>query len=136
MGTIKSVADIFEDMLGSINYDSLYGDLYNFKIRLGVIKYRPPRHKFFEYMRTLGVNNIDAVLNHKPLMNPEQLIFVFPEAHMSVNEEQQFTLKLNEHPDVDKIKQVDILTKSPILISEFYKEMMVILTWDDDKILE
>ncbi len=127
---IKSMTNVFDDMLGSINYEDK--GLYNFKVRVGVVKYRPPRHEFFDNMRQMGLVNIDAVLNHKPLKNPEELTFVFPEAHMSVHEEYRFMSELNNHPETDKIKQVDILTKSPIMVSGFQREMIVILTWEDD----
>ena len=52
---------------------------------------------------------------------------------MSLHEEREFTVYLKDHPEVDKIKQVDILTKSAIMISSFKSEMISILTWEDDK---
>ena len=60
----------------------------------------------------MGVPHIESVLKHKPI-NSTHLTFVFPEAHMSVHEEQRFMYELNKHPEADKIEQVDILTKSP-----------------------
>ena len=48
-----NVSDIIEQMLGDIDDEDPL-DLYPFKVRVGIPKYRPTRHKFFEWMRDLG----------------------------------------------------------------------------------
>ena len=122
----------FEEMLGDIKYDPKKRNLYPFLARVGVCKYRPPRHPFFEYLKHLGVANIDSVLNHTGKLSGS-LTFVFPERHLSVHEQRSFMYQLIRHPTVDKISQLDIITSCPILIGDFYGEMIRILTWEDDK---
>lgn len=127
-----NMGDVFEKLLGDIDYVDEW-NLYPFKVRCGVIKYRPPRHEFFQWMKEMGAGYIEAIFKGD-LFNPSSVLtFVFPERFMSVHEEREFTVFLTKHPEVDKIKQVDILTKSPMLISSFKREMMRIITWEDDK---
>lgn len=131
-GNFVSMGSIFEKMLGGINYvDDL--NLYPFKVRCGVITYRPPRHEFFEFIKEMGSMYIDPIIKGELFDPPSTLTFVFPEKHMSVHEEREFMVFLKDHPEVDKIKQIDILTKSPMLLSSFRSSMVRILEWDDDK---
>jgi len=132
MNNFTNMGDIFEEMLGDVNYQDKM-NLYPFKIRCGVVKYRPPRHEFFEYIGEMGSNYIDPIIKGELFDPPSILTFVFPEKHMSVHEEREFTVFLKDHPEVDKIKQIDILTKSPMLVSSFTRHMIRILTWEDDK---
>lgn len=125
---------IFEDMLGDINYPlEKYADTYPFKVRVACVKRRPPRHDFFEFIRNMGLEDIDRVLAGKPLRGREVLTFVFPERWMNVVEQQSFMSCLMKNPDIDKIKQVDIVTSSPLLIGNFFSEMIRVVTWEDDK---
>ena len=127
-----NMRDVFEKLLGDINYIDEW-NLYPFKVRCGIIKYRPPRHEFFQWMKEMGAEYIEPIFKGD-LFNPSSVLtFVFPERFMSVHEEREFTDFLHNHPEVDKIKQVDILTRSPILLSCFKREMMRIITWEDDK---
>lgn len=131
--TMTSAVDIFEEFLGDINYsDDL--QLYPFKCRIGVVKYRPPRHECFEYISQMGKPFIHPILYHEQFNMPEVLTFVFPEQFMSVHEERCFTNELSRHPQVGELKQLDILTKSPMLVGSFRHEMIRILTWPDDDI--
>lgn len=123
-------------LLSSIDYnkDSQAGKLYPFKVRCGIVQRRPPRHKFFEWILDLGRGDVERVLkyesfNQKPPIN---LIFVLPERWMGVGELYQFMSRFKRHPEAEKIERVDILTASPMLISSFYKEQIVILSWEDD----
>ena len=129
----SSIADLFDDMLGDINYRVDEMNLYPFKCRVGVIKYRPPRHEFFEYIRYLGANDIQPILYHEEFSMPSQLTFVFPEAHMSVHEERSFTSQLSRHPQVSELQQLDIITKSPMIVGSFKAEMIRVLTWSEDE---
>jgi len=135
MVTIQTGNQIFEDMLGNINYskDSSAGELYPFKVRVGCVKRRPPRHQFFDYIRDMGMFDIDKVFN-KNKFDKEILTFVFPERWMGVAEQQSFMHHLQQHPQATKIKQVDIITSSPLLIGSFRAEQIRILTWKDDDI--
>lgn len=126
--------DWFDSMLGNIKYspDSREGKLYPFFVRVGCVKRRPPRHEFFEYFIDVGLNMIDRVMEHKPIRQTD-LAFVFPERWLGVAEQQAFMYTLVKHPDASKIKTVDILTSSPLLVSDFMREQILILTWPDDE---
>ncbi len=129
--TVTTLAQMFEDMLGCINYDmnSEIGKLYPFKVRVGCIKRRPPRHKFFVHILDMGMLDIDKVFNKKSF-NKKKLTFVFPERWLGIVEQQSFMFNLNKHPD--NLEQVDILTSSPLLISDFMREHIRIIIWEDD----
>lgn len=129
--TVMSQGSMFDEMLGDIKPNK--GDLYPFDVRVGVVKYRPPRHDFFEFIQHMGKNNISPILYHKKFNPAKVLTFVFPEAHMSVHEERSFMYKLHKHPEVKKIEQVDIITRSPMIVSDFKAEMIRILTWSGDE---
>ena len=123
-----------DSMLGDINYskDSPSGKLYPFKVRVGCVKRRPPRHEFFEYLRDMGMTDIDKVFKNESFEGKKQLTFIFPERWMGVAEQQSFTHTLSKHPEVETLEQVDIITSSPLIIGSFYKEQIRILTWEDD----
>lgn len=129
----SSIADLFDDMLGDINYKVDTMNLYPFKCRVGVIKYRPPRHTFFEYIINMGANDIQPILYHEEFGMPSQLTFVFPEAHMSVHEERSFMYQLSRHPQVGELQQMDLITKSPMMVGDFKADMIRVLTWPEDE---
>ena len=87
----------------------------------------------FDFIREMGGAQIEDVFQGRPL-NSEHLTFVFPERHMGVREQQAFMLKLATHPDAmaGKIKTMDMLTSSAMMISSFHREQINILSWDDD----
>ena len=128
----QPVGNLLEEWLGDISdEDSMTGDTYPFKVRVGCVKMAAPRHERFDMMLEMGSALIDKVFNGEPFMT-DSILFMFPERHMSVHEQQSFMSALTKHPDVSKIKQIDIMTSSPLLISNFHKEMIRILTWPDD----
>ena len=133
MATFVSGDTVFERLLGEISYpmDSDPGKLYPFRVRCGVVKDRPPRHEFFEYLVDIGRMDIERVLMHKPLNCPH-LAFVFPERWMSVREQVQFMAKLMTHPNMEKIESLDLLTSSPMLIGHFMAQQVRILTWPEE----
>lgn len=106
----------------------------NFKVFCSVVKARSPRHPYFEYIINIGMGDIDRVFSGETF-NDNILIFIFPERHMSVHEQYAFMKKLKEHPDAlaNKIETILILTSSPLIVGNFYKEQVAILTWDDDR---
>ena len=124
----------FDSMLGDIKYspEDRVGQLYPFFVRAGCIKRRPPRHEFFEFFIDVGLGQIDQVMQHKRIRQTD-LSFVFPERWLGVAEQQAFMWTLARHPDAKKIKSVDILTSSPLLISDFMQEQIRILTWPEDE---
>jgi hypothetical protein len=130
MVNVVSAASIMDDMLGDIKESD--NPLYPFKVRVGVIKYRSPRHKFFEYIRDMGSGDIDRVFDCRSFRNKD-LVFVFPERWMSVHEQRNFMHYLNKHPDADSLESVDVITSSPIMIGDFAHEMIRIITWPDEE---
>jgi hypothetical protein len=130
MTTIISQGSMFDEMLGDIAPNK--GELYPFNVRVGLVKYRPPRHDFFEFMQYMGKLDIGPILYHEKFNPASVLTFVFPEAWMSVHEERMFMYKLKDHPEVANIKQVDIITKSVMIVSDFKSEMVRVITWPDD----
>lgn len=134
MVTVIRGDEILDSMLGDIDYpkDSAPGTLYPFKVRVGCAKRRPPRHEFFEYLIDMGMPDIDKVFKNESFEGKKSLTFIFPERWMGVAEQQAFMAALSAHPEAETLEQVDIITSSPLLIGNFYKEQIRILTWDDD----
>ena len=134
MTTIMSGEQIFEEMLGDIDYekDSPAGLLYKYKARIGVVKMRAPRHSYFDYIRDMGQPDIDKVFTGESFNGKTVLSFVFPERWMGVHEQRSFTSALDKHKEVDSISLVDIITSSPMIVGSFYREQIRILTWPDD----
>jgi hypothetical protein len=131
---ITSVSSWFDSMLQDIKYkpDSEAGKLFPFFVRVACIKRRPPRHKFFEMFLDMGMMKIESVLNHIPL-ETDKLNFVFPERFMGVAEQQSFMTFLKKHPESKNIKQVDIITSSPLILSSFMRDHIRIITWPEDE---
>lgn len=128
----KTLDQTFDEWLGDISEaDSLTGEIYPFGVRVGCVKMSAPRHERFEFMLNMGYADIDRVFN-KRSFGKDVLTFVFPERHMGVHEQHSFMARLNDHPEADSIKRVDIITSSAVMISSFHREMIRILTWDDD----
>jgi len=133
MQVFESMGSCFDQMLGDISYEpeSEAGKLYPFFVRVGCIKRRPPRHEFFEYMREMGMALIEPIMNHD-YIDGGHLSFVFPERWLGVAEQQAFSLVMSKHPEVKKIKSVDILTSSPLIIGSFMADQVRIISWPDD----
>ena len=136
MVTVSSAGSLMDNMLGDINYDEdkHARELYPFKVRVGVIKFRPPRHEFFEYILDMGMAHIEKILYEGDTFDPpSDMTFVFPERWMSAHEQRSFMYKMCKMKNVDKIRQVDIITSSPLMISDFMGCMIRIITWPDDQ---
>lgn len=112
-----------------VTITSVFPDIF---FRVGCVQARSPRHEFFDLIREFGRDNIEPALFHKKLRRPDDLAFVFPERYMAVWEQQQFIHRLCTHPQVKEIKQVDLITSSPLVINSFFREQIRILTWSDD----
>lgn len=99
-------------------------DIPNIWFRVGVMKDIPPTDSRFEYCLDMGMPNIEKILFHEPLNLDGELTFVFPERHMTVHDEHGFVYMLVKHPQIRAAKMtiVDIVTKSPLLISGFRRE--------------
>lgn len=134
MITVTSVDSIIENMLNGIEYDkdSKAGRLYPFKVRVGCVQRRPPRHEFFECILDMGRLDVEKTLTGKSFEGKDELTLIFPERWLGVAEQQAFMRKLKEHPEANLLKRVDIITSSPMIIGNFYKEQILILKWEDD----
>jgi hypothetical protein len=134
MVTAMSMGEVFDEMLGSIKYapDSKTGQMYPFYVRVGCVKRRPPRHEYFEYIRDMGRGAVERICDHKPFVEEGSLGFIFPERWMGVAEQQAFMHSLVKHQDVSRIKSMDMITSSPLIIGDFMREHIVILSWEDD----
>ena len=134
--TFSNVGDLFEEMLGDINYEDEFSlGLYPFKVRVGMPYRRPPRHEMWQYCLEMGHLEIDLVFMKQPFRNT-RLTFVFPERWMNVSEQRNFMWQLKQHPDVGKIEQVDMITHSPLMLGDFSRHMIRVLKWDDDILYE
>jgi hypothetical protein len=110
-------------------------DNFPFRVRVVVIRARPPRDPYFEYFRDIGMLSIEKALYDKPGLadKPESnLMFFFPERHMSVQEQQMFMSMLANHHQTGNIAHVDIVTSNPLILSDFRAEQIRIINWPDD----
>jgi hypothetical protein len=103
-----------------------------FNAYISVIKARPPRHSYFEWFIDMGRGDIDSVFSGE-LFTKKELVFVFPERWMSVHEQRAFMNVLRNHPSQKKIETVLIATSSPIMVSDFFKEQVRIISFNDDR---
>ncbi len=135
--TFTNLGSMFDEMLGDINYEDheMSMSLYPFKVRVGMPYRRPPRHQMWEFCLELGRMDIDRVFMKKPFKT-NSLTFVYPERWMNVSEQRNFMHQLNQHPEVETLKQVDIITHSPLMLGDFTQYMIRVLKWDDDLLYE
>ncbi len=135
--TMKNLGGIFEEMLGDINYenDKFSMEMYPFKVRVGMPYRRPPRHVMWEFFLEMGRMDIDHVFMKEPFKS-NSLTFVYPERWMNVSEQRNFMHQLKQHPDVETLKQVDIITHSPLILGDFTSDMIRVLKWEDDLLYE
>lgn len=127
---------IFNELFGEKEWPKERSDsekrIYpEFRVKLCVIKYRNPRHEYFQFGIDMGLSNIDKVFNKEPLSG--QLTFVFPERWMSVHEQSAFMLYLKQNPTAHEITGVDMITSCPMMVSSFTSESIRICTFPDDR---
>jgi hypothetical protein len=99
----------------------------------------PPRDQRFDFFREMGSGLIDKVFAHQPLgvhrikEGGQRLFFVFPERHMTTQEEYYFLQRLQTHPDIvsAKLSIIDIVTKSPLIIGSLLKQDVRIITAEE-----
>jgi hypothetical protein len=130
LGDIEDTSTKVRDAMGEAGlFNGHY--LYPFFVRVGCVKMAAPRHERFEFLLGMGEGEIDNVFNGLRFYN-EHLTFVFPERYMSVHEQQAFMSTLTNHPFVDMITRMDMITSSPLLIGNFINRSIRTLQWDDD----
>lgn len=91
----------------------------------------PPRDERFEYLRDMGAAQIDAVLNNLPLnmsatteSGGQHIMFIFPERHMTTQEESVFADSLARHHQIihAKMTVIEIATKSALILTNFLSD--------------
>ena len=131
---MQSLSAFFDEMLGDIDPNcSSTRRTYPFGVRVGCVKMCAPRHERFDLIRDLGFQDIDLVFSGKSF-NKDVLTFAFPERHMSVHEQQAFMHAMLLNENIDIVKQVDMITSSPLIIGNFQRDAIRILTWQDDEL--
>lgn len=114
-------------------YNELTKVVYpHFQVRVAVIKARPPRHPAFDEIRDIGAGFLQHIFDGTKFRSNPNLILVFPERWMSVNETRLLMDKLHNHPQVKELKSVSIVTSSPVILTDFFAENMKIITFPDD----
>lgn len=116
-----------------------------YRIRCALIQRRPPRHPYFWAVKEIGSGLIDDIMAFKPLPDRVRadvpktphmtLTLVFPERYLGIAEQQQFIHVLNNNPTVKacKLKVLDLVTSSLLIIGSMVREQIRIIRWPDDK---
>lgn len=131
MPNITSISQLIDSWLEDIDPNAAK-PTYPFGLRVGCVKMAAPRHERFDFIRELGAELFEKVFSNTPI-DLEHLVFVFPERHLSVHEQQAFTYVLSKHVSAKTFKVIDIITSSPLIIGGFARESIRILTWSDDE---
>mgnify|MGYP005992781715 CR=1 FL=1 len=129
MTTMITLSQWFDTLLSSI--DTSASPQFPFAVRVGCVKMSSPRHPRFADVLNMGVTLLDSVFKREPITETN-LCFVFPERFMSVHEQQKFMYALLENPNVNDFRTVDIITSSALMLGDYKRENVVILSWDDD----
>jgi hypothetical protein len=85
-----------------------------------------PRDERFEYIRDVGMPNIEKVLRLQPIgAGPH--FFIFPDRWMVPGEAMEFLSKLKRNPDAKKFKRVYVVTHQPYLVGDCRREQVRIV---------
>jgi hypothetical protein len=131
MTTFTTLNDTLEDWIGDIDPNAAKPS-YPFGVRVGCVKMSSPRHERFNFIRDMGADLLDNLFNNTPI-NATHPVFIFPERHLSVHEQSSIMLRLSQHVSADNFECIDIITSSPLVIGNFNRETIRILTWSDDE---
>ena len=117
---IQTAANFFDSFWGN-EEAAPANDTFPFKLRVAVAGYRiTPRHSCFEYFRELGMSLLEPLIKHQHIPELEtgdgHLTFVLPERWLSVHEQQMFLYRIKDHPQVARIKQVDVVTQEALIV--------------------
>ncbi|RLD06759.1 MAG: hypothetical protein DRI65_06120 [Chloroflexota bacterium] len=131
---VRSVNDVFDEMLGGIDYTPSKGEIF---CRVACIRARHPTHEYFQFILNMGSSLLPRILDKTPLESnirkPDFCIaLVFPERHLSVHGQYALMGMLYKNPSITRFKQLDLITSSPILIGNFQKEAVRVCRWEDD----
>jgi hypothetical protein len=106
---------------------------FPFPVRVAVVKNLPPRDELFQFALDVGREVIERIFAGKALKD-DCPVFVFPERWMSVQEQHAFMQKIVELPDAGRLKGVMMITSSPLIITNFFKEQVRVVTFPDKKL--
>lgn len=109
-------------------------ELYSFRLRVVVSKDIPPRHSTFSWIRGMGVTKFDEIFQQEVRL-PDSWLLGFPERHISIDEQQKLIKYL---VDINKkqncvMKQLDIVTQSPYIISDSLSKIVSIIAFKEGK---
>ena len=91
----------------------------------------PPRDERFEFINEIGRTQLDPVLNNQPLKmtttpngSGQHILFIFPERHLTTQEEHVFCDCLTRHHQIltAQLSIIDVVTKSPLIIGNFLSD--------------
>jgi len=100
-----NVYDYFADFPEKMTEREQIHNNEGIRFKVAIMKGRPPRHKEFDLIREMGSGMISDVLGRKPLNG--NLLFVFPERHLAVFEQQSFIHDLLNNPTAESIDEVE-----------------------------
>jgi hypothetical protein len=99
----------------------------DFPIQVIVVKDIPPRDKRFQFERDMGTGFLDAIMEMGELPKGSVLIY-FPERWLSVGEQRLFMSSIMDNPTRKNIQLLQIVTSSPMIVSDFFREMIRIIS--------
>jgi hypothetical protein len=88
----------------------------------------PPRHSRFDFERDFGSTHLPNILEGIPFKmhqmtqsGGQHLLLVFPERHLTTQEEYALVPALQKHPQIKDapLTIIDLVTKSPLIIGNF-----------------
>ena len=143
MPSVVSIATWFDETFGA-TYDEMrenkgYVDrcmeTYGFLYRCLVSKDIPPRHSMFSFIRGMGVTKYDEIFSKTIERLPDSWLLAVPERHTSIQEQQALIHTLAEKNKElgNPMKELDILTSSPMIISDSVQDSVRIIGFPDGK---
>lgn len=99
----------------------------DFPIQVLVVKDIPPRHEMFELERDFGSGFLEDIMEMRSLP-AGKLLFYFPERWLSVEEQRLFMWAIMANPTRKKITLLQLLTSSPMMVSDFHREMIMVIS--------
>jgi hypothetical protein len=101
----------------------------------------PPRDPRFDMWRDMGSGQIEAVLHNEPLKmavttedGGQHIMFLFPERHLTTQEEQQFPVCLYRHHQIvdAPLTVIDLVTKSALIVGGFLSDDVLVIKDTED----
>lgn len=118
----------FENLSGG-KWPDTPDKIYPFPVHVALPKWRPSRHEYWEFMLEMGRGEVLAALAGKPVQ--PKLLVVFPERYISIQEQYIFMSAIARNQT--KIRLFEMVTQSPIIIGNFLRTQLRIVTWPEDE---